>query len=164
MSLESNKFNRAKQGYNKMLLLGVGNILLGDEGLGVHAVNRLREQGLPEKVEAVDGGTLGLGLLNLLKDVTKLVVVDCVDAGAEPGTVFRFRPEELRIKGKSELSFHQLGLMEVLSLAEGAGDLPETVIIGMQPKNIDEWKLELSSVIEKNLPILMEKVMREIQS
>ncbi len=147
---------------NKILLLGVGNILLGDEGLGVHAVNRLRDQGLPENVEAIDGGTLGLELLYLLEDVSKMIVVDCLDAGAEPGEIFRFRPEDIRVKGKVELSFHDLGLMEVLTLAETMGKLPDTVIFGMQPQRIKEWSMELTPVVEEKLPRMMELVMQEI--
>lgn len=147
---------------SKVLLLGVGNILLGDEGLGVHTVNRLREKGLPENVEAVDGGTLGLELLYLLEDVSKMIVIDCLDAGAEPGSIFRFRPEDIRVKGKVELSFHDLGLMEVLTLAETMGNLPETVIFGMQPKNIKNWDMSLSPVVEEKIPDLMNLVMKEM--
>lgn len=148
----------------KILVLGVGNILLGDEGAGVHAVNRLREKGLPENVEAVDGGTLGLELLSLLDDVSKMIVVDCLDAGAEPGSIFRFRPEDIRVKGKVEFSFHDLGLMEVLTLAETLGKLPETVIFGIQPENIKDWDMSLSPAVEAKLPALLELVMQEISA
>lgn len=146
----------------KILLLGVGNVLLGDEGAGVHTVNRLEERGLPDNVEAVDGGTLGLELLYLLEGVSKLVVVDCLDAGAEPGSIFRFRPEDIRAKGKVELSCHDLGLMEVLALAETLGKLPETVIFGIQPQNIKNWDMSLSAAVEDKIPALMDLVMKEI--
>lgn len=149
-------------GVNKILLFGVGNVLLGDEGAGVHVVNRLREEGLPEGVEAVDGGTAGLELLYLLEDVSKLVIVDCLDAGAEPGSIFRFRPDDIRVKNQIKISFHDLGLMEVLTLAETMGKLPETVIFGIQPEKID-WDLSLSPAVRQKIPSLMELVTKEIQ-
>lgn len=150
-----------QQQENKILLLGVGNVLLRDEGAGVHAVTRLRDKGLPENVEAVDGGTAGLELLYLLEGISKMIVVDCLDAGAEPGSIFRFRPGDIGMKGKVKMSFHDLGLMEVLTLAETMGNLPETVIFGIQPEKID-WDLNLSPVIEEKLPELMDLILREI--
>lgn len=145
----------------KILLLGVGNVLLKDEGAGVHTVNRLREIGLPENVEAVDGGTAGLELLYLLEGVSKMIVVDCLDAGAEPGALFRFRPDDVTMKDKVKISFHDIGLMEVLTLAETMGTLPETVIFGIQPKEIG-WDLNMSPEIEKVIPQLMDLITKEI--
>lgn len=89
MKLKDDKQN------NKILLLGIGNVLLADEGVGLHTVNRLKEEGLPGYVEAVDGGTAGLDLAYLLGDASKLVIVDCLDAGAELGSVFRIRPDDI---------------------------------------------------------------------
>lgn len=147
---------------SKILLLGVGNVLLADEGAGVHTVNRLREKGLPENVEAIDGGTAGLELLYLLEGVSKMIVVDCLDAGAEPGSLFKFKPDDVTMKDKVKISFHDIGLMEVLTLAETMGTLPDTVIFGVQPKRID-WDLNMTPEIEKVIPNLMSLIMAEIE-
>lgn len=145
----------------KILLLGVGNSILGDEGVGVHVVNKMREEGLPENVEAVDGGTLGLSLLDLLEGVSKLVIVDCLNAGAEPGDIFRFQPDDITVNQKVDLSFHDLGLLEVLTMAKVLGTLPETVIFGVQPDKLD-WKIGLSEKIEAKLPTLIDLVKKEL--
>lgn len=145
----------------KILLLGVGNYILGDEGVGVHVVNKMREEGLPENVEAVDGGTLGLSLLDLLEGVSKLVIVDCLNAGAEPGDIFRFHPDDITVHQKVDLSFHDLGLLEVLTMAKVLGILPETVIFGVQPDKLD-WKIGLSEKIEAKVPVLIDLVKKEL--
>jgi len=146
---------------HKVLLLGVGNVILGDEGLGVQVVNRMSEMGLPDYVEAIDGGTLGLSLLNLLEGVTKLVIIDCLNAGAEPGSIFRFHPDDITVEGNVDLSFHDLGLIEVLTMAKVMEILPETIIFGVQPEKVD-WDLKLSPIIEAKIPKLIELVMAEI--
>lgn len=145
----------------KILLLGVGNLIIGDEGVGIHVVNRMREEGLPDYVEAVDGGTLGLSLLHLLEGVSKLVIIDCLDAGAEPGDIFRFHPDDITVKQKVDLSFHDLGLLEVLTMAKVLGCLPETIIFGIQPDQLD-WKVGLSEKLEEKVPLLMELVRKEL--
>lgn len=147
----------------EILLVGVGNILLGDEGAGVHTVERLRQEGLPGNVEAVDGGTAGLELMYLLENVSKLVVVDSIDAGMRPGSIFRLRPRDIRVRKIAGLSFHDLGLPEVLTLAETMGKSPVTVICGIQPAKID-WALGLSPVIEEKLPDLMVCVRQELKT
>lgn len=147
---------------NKVLILGVGNVLLSDEGAGVHTVNRLREEGLPGDVEAVDGGTAGLELAYLLEGVSKLVIVDCMDAGAEPGSIFRISPDDIYGKMVDKISFHDLGLVEVLTMALSMDKLPETVIFGIQPARID-WGFGLSPAVEQQMPYFMSLIRQELE-
>lgn len=147
---------------NKILLLGIGNVLLTDEGAGVHTVNRMRDAGLPGYVETVDGGTAGPGLAYLLGKASKLVIVDCLDAGAEPGSIFRISPDDILDNKESKMSFHELGLAEVLTMAQSLGQLPETVIFGIQPQSID-WGFGLSPVIEQKIPDFMDLVRKEFK-
>jgi hydrogenase maturation protease len=120
-------------------VLGVGNILCSDEGVGVHAVRALqsrRECGRPG-IEFLDGGTLGLNLLSYIEDANSLILLDAVDFGAPPGTVIELDGEDLPRRAGIKLSEHQLTLQEVLGLARIRGRLPRRLkLIGMQPAEI----------------------------
>lgn len=148
---------------SKILVLGVGNSILRDEGLGVHLARRLREEELPPQVEVYDGGTQGLELLGYLDDVAGLIIVDCIKAGAEPGTIFRFEPHEVEVIPKEyKLSFHDLGIYDFLQVAAALDMLPPTVIVGMEPAEVT-WGETLSPVVEARLDVLKEVVLKEIE-
>src|SRR5512142_2966121 len=117
------------------LVLGVGNSILGDDGVGVHVVRALDGCGaLPEGTEVVDGGTGGLSLLPLLVDATSLVLVDAVDVGAAPGTVHVLYGEDL-YGGLVRLSVHQVGAADLVAAARLTGQLPDgVVLVGVQPE------------------------------
>ncbi len=146
----------------KIIILGTGNLLLKDEGIGVHVIQRMEKLKLPENVELVDGGTAGINLYHLIEGADRLIVVDCVDAEAEPGAIFRFTPADVDTpKRNVTTSFHDIGLLEALEFAKHDGKSPDTVIIGIQPKEID-WGLELTPEIEKVIPDIIEAVLKEI--
>lgn len=146
----------------RVLVLGVGNILFGDDGVGPRVIQRLAQQVQRDGVEFVDGSTGGLELLVFLEDCTHLVVVDAIDAGAEPGTIFRLGPEELG--GKSaRLSFHQVGLVELLAARRLLGASPETVVLAVQVERL-EWSTELSAPVAASLPALEEAVLMEAEN
>ncbi|KKM09576.1 hypothetical protein SY88_18495 [Clostridiales bacterium PH28_bin88] len=146
----------------RVLVLGVGNILFGDDGVGPRVIQRLAQQVQRNGVEFVDGSTGGLELLAFLEDCTHLVVVDAIDAGAEPGTIFRLGPEELG--GKSaRLSFHQVGLVELLAARRLLGASPETVVLAVQVERL-EWSTELSAPVAARLPALEEAVLMEAEN
>jgi len=127
----------------RRIILGIGNILLKDEGVGVHVVKHLQERGVPEGIEVIDGGTLGFDLLGLFEGTERIVVVDALKGGGEPGTVYRVRPEDLKEDQARALSLHQVGLLEVMEMAKLLGYEAEVVIIGVEPKEI-AWGMELS--------------------
>jgi len=174
----------------KTIVLGLGNLLLGDEGVGVHAIRYLQAQKveLPPEVELVDGGTAGLDLLPILEGAEQVIIVDAVRAGGAPGSIYRLGPEALRARGQSKdkdqdqgdnhncnpnpelepspavpLSLHQLSLEEVLRAGEflGMDILPKITIIGVEPKRIAPT-IELSSELERALPRLIEAILEEI--
>ncbi|NLC76554.1 MAG: hydrogenase maturation protease [Clostridia bacterium] len=129
---------------NTILVLGVGNVLLQDEGFGVHLVNELALKDWPPQVEFIDGGTAGMELIYLFAGVSLLIVVDSLDASMEPGSVFKFKIEDFAgLPEGIKTSFHDIGLLEVLQTARLLGCLPETIIYGVQPKTVD-WGLELT--------------------
>jgi len=146
----------------KIMVMGVGNILLSDEGLGVRFLDELTKMPLPENVELLEGGTAGLELVHLVQEVDFLIIVDAVNAKAEPGALFRFHPDDIQVfPEKYEVSFHQIGIVEVLTMANVLGKAPQTLIFGVQPKSL-AWGMDISPEIEALFPRLAEFVLREI--
>jgi hydrogenase maturation protease len=143
---------------SRILVLGIGNLLNTDEGVGVHAVRQIKEQvGEVDGVAIEDGGTLGLNLLPLVEDATHLLILDAVNAGQPPGTVVELRKEEIPLYGGFRLSQHQLTFQEVLGLALIRGRLPEYLhLIGVQPNSL-EIGVGLSDKVRDVLPEVTER-------
>ena len=146
----------------KTIVLGLGNLLLGDEGVRVHVVRRLQElkPDLPG-VEVIDGGTAGFELLPFFKEAERVIVVDAARGGPS-GSVYRLRLEDLSNEGTS-ISLHQLSFREVLRAAELLEIKPEVVIIGIEPERIAPG-LELSPAVEAALPRAVALVLEELQT
>ena len=143
------------------VILGVGNPLMGDDGLGISVVARLRAGWGGDEESAlmlVDGGTWGMNLLPIIEQARRLLIVDAIDRGAEPGTFVTLQRDEIpRYLGRT-LSPHQLDLREVLALAELRGTLPEeTTAVGIQPERI-ELSLMLSPVVSATVPALLDDI------
>ena len=148
-----------------ILILGVGNLLLKDEGIGVHVVRRLQKIDLPHDVEVLDGGTGGLDLLDSIVGREKVIVVDTVKTGQAPGTIYRFSSEDIKDRPKSWLSLHDIDMTDLLKLADMLEvKKPEIVVIGIEPKDMDSADLKLSPEIEARIPKVIELVMEEINN
>lgn len=147
----------------RILILGVGNSLLGDEGIGIHAVRELAKRALPPHVDVVDGDTAGLGLLDTMMGYERVVIVDAVDAGEGPGAIFRFAPDEATFHSDAlPLSLHQTDVLKVLKLGTYLGRaLPPVIIYGVQPEAMG-WNTELSSELKASLPRLLDALLEEI--
>jgi hydrogenase maturation protease len=142
----------------RKIVLGLGNTLNRDEGLGVHALlalaNRLQ---LPKDVEVVDGGTLGLNLLPLVEEASHLLLLDAVDAGQPPGTVVELRQDQIPLYTGLKLSQHQATFQEVLGLANFRDRLPEYLhLVGAQPVDLS-LGTELSPEITAVVPAIIER-------
>jgi len=153
-----------------ILVLGIGNILLKDEGAGVHAVRDLTaraERGrlaLPDDVELCDGGTFGIDLLDTIANRRKVIVIDAVRADAAPGTVLRFTAADLAQREEADLSLHQVGLFETLAMARQLGCAPEEVVIfGIVPATLESG-LELSPEVAAVVPKVVELVLAELDN
>ncbi len=147
----------------KTVVLGVGNVLLKDEGVGIHVIHALPGSLLPTgaEVEIIDGGT-SPNVLHLLDGADRLVIIDAVEGGGEPGTIYRFRAGDIELEGKCVLSIHQIGLLEDLEMMEHMGSKQkDVVIIGVEPKEMG-WGLELSSELEQKIPKIVKFVLDEI--
>ena len=145
------------------MIVGVGNVLLKDEGIGVHVVRALQEMSLASpggEVEVVDGGT-SPSALDSAEGANKLIIVDAARGGREPGTVYRFAADGVLGEPKLLTSLHDLGLLDSLRMMESAGRAPgETVIIGVEPAEVD-WGLELTPTLAGKLPDVVRLVVEE---
>lgn len=127
---------------NRILVLGIGNILWADEGFGVRAVEEFhRRYAVPDNVTILDGGTQGLYLVNYLEEADRLIVFDAIDYGLEPGQLKLVRDDEVpRFTGAKKMSLHQTGFQEVISAADLLGRCPKhLVLIGCQPLDLEDW-------------------------
>jgi len=156
--------------YNKdnaqkpILVLGVGNNLQTDDGVGVHAVAELMKMEWPEEVEIVDGGIAGLDLIAIVDSREYVIVLDAIDAGHPPGTIFKFTPEDISDSTMHCDSLHQIGLLETIQMAKLTGNAPKhTLILGVQPENVD-WGLELTRTVQECLPRLILLARQEINN
>jgi hydrogenase maturation protease len=143
-------------------VIGLGNPLRGDDGVGVRVAQTLATSALPAYVNVVDGGTQGLGIVNLLEGQQRVIFVDAADVGRCPGEFVRFSLDEVQLLGdERKLSIHAAGLREALLLARALEILPEKVVIfGVQPENL-EWDDDLSPGVKAILPDLIAAVLAE---
>ena len=144
------------------LILGLGNPLRGDDGVGCRLVEELARRELPPGVQVLDGGAAGLGLLNLVEGWERVVVVDAAEMGRGPGEIVRFTLADVRLASTPDcFSLHHAGLSEALALADALGrPLPEMVIFGVQPVRVG-WGEGLSPAVEAALPALIAAVLEE---
>jgi hydrogenase maturation protease len=149
----------------EILILGLGNSILSDDGLGGHAVARLLERyDLPAGVAALDGGTLGLHLLPHLEGVRDLLLIDTVRGDEQPGTLIRLEDDAIPSALAPKLSLHQAGLIELLAVSEALGSRPERVVLwGMTPSLIG-LGLDLSVPVAAGLDPLVERVVAELRA
>ncbi len=135
---------------DRILVLGIGNILWADEGFGVRAVEALhRTYQAPAHVTVMDGGTQGLYLVQHVQEADRLIVFDAVDYGVAPGTLLFVRDADVpKFTGVRKMSLHQTGFQEVLSAAELLGHAPRhMLLIGCQPLDLEGWGAPLSAPV-----------------
>ena len=143
------------------VVIGIGNLLKSDDGTGIHAVRYLRDK-LPPGVPLVEGGVYGLDLLSCLEGRDKAVFIDALDAGEDPGAVFRFTPQDVKHERSPMVSVHDLGLYELIGAARLLDQCPEHItIIAVQVKSM-ETGMELSPEVRASLPHIHRLVLEEI--
>lgn len=145
------------------VVIGLGNPLMGDDGLGLAALERLRETWeLPAGVELVDGGTWGMNLLPVIEGADRVLLIDAITGGAAPGTELVVPHSRLPKYLSTKISPHQVDLRDVLALAELRGTLPEqTVAIGLEPERVALGNA-LSDVLRARLDDLVAGVVRQL--
>ena len=145
------------------LVLGLGNILLRDEGIGVRVVQALESVPLPPDVEVVDGATAGFGLLDLLANRRKVIVIDAIMADEPSGTVLRLAEMDLQPQPGHSLSLHEVGLLEALAAARQLGESPQEVVVFAVQPEVVECGLELSATLARLVPRIIELVLAELK-
>ncbi len=150
---------------NEVTILGIGNVILRDEGFGVRVAEYLdKHYEFPESVQIVDGGTLGIELTQYVTGTEKLLVIDSINGGAEPGTTFRFHNDDVMEHFQDKLSAHEVGIQDVLGLLTVTGHkIPDVVVIGAQPYDV-EAGVELSDGMMKLLPQMVEQALKELKN
>ena len=149
----------------RILVLGVGNILFTDEGIGVRCIERMQQDfSFSDNVTLMDGGTMGTKLMGPILESDYLIVCDAVLCGDEPGSVYRLMGEDLRKSLAFRDSMHQTDLVDTLGMCELVGNRPEAVVIGMEPADYHTMALELSETADRSMPVMIESVVREILS
>jgi hydrogenase maturation protease len=153
----------AASGVRSILVLGLGNILLRDEGVGVRVVEAMQDRELPPDVELFDGATAGLDLLDVLADRRTVIVIDAVEGDSAPGTVLRLRPDDLLSGDGPGVSLHETGLIETLAVARRLGTAPQEVIVfGVRPQEVG-YGLTLSFPIARLVPRIVELIVAELE-
>ena len=140
----------------RTVVLGLGNMLMADDGVGLMALARLQEEWfVPHEVDLVDGGTWGMNLLHIVEDAERLLILDAIDVGGTPGALVRLEGGDIPRFLATKLSPHQIDLREVLALAELRGMLPQQLVaLGLQPGRI-ELSTELSPPLAARLDELV---------
>lgn len=147
------------------VVIGVGSPLMGDDGLGLVALEALRERWeFVPYVELLDGGTWGMNLLPFIEAARRVMIIDAVHAGAEPGEFIRLEKADIPRFFAMKLSPHQIDLKEVLALAELRGNLPDqTVVLGLEPAVV-EMSADLSPTVAKRIPELVDEIVGQLES
>lgn len=150
---------------NQITILGIGNTLYTDEGLGVHAIEALEKQyGQDVQVELIDGSTDGMSLLGPVEDTDYLIVIDAINAGKEGGTIIELHGNDIPAYYGIKMSIHQLGFQEVLLASKLREKYPKNIVmIGMQPTSL-ELAIGLSKTNEAQLPELIKRVEQQINT
>ena len=145
---------------SEITVLGIGNTILSDEGFGVRVVEFLRDNyDFPENVALIDGGTLGVELTHFIVGTQKLLIIDSIDGGAAPGTIFHLRDGEIFKHFTQKISAHEIGVQDILTTLEITGKkIPVVELIGAQPFSLDAG-LELTPPMQKLLPVFVEKAL-----
>ena len=154
--------DRSEAGLESLLILGLGNVLCGDDGLGVAALARLdRLYEMPPTVQMMDGGTLGLSLMHYVSQAEALIMVDAIRADGPPGTPVRLTGDEVAPAIESRLSVHQIGVADLLDGLRLTDSAPrEIVLLGLVPETL-ELGLERSAAVMQALSGLVDAVVRE---
>jgi hydrogenase maturation protease len=147
----------------EVMVLGVGCILYSDEGFGVRVVEKMEASyEFSDNVLLVDGGVLGINLLGVISKPDHLIVVDAIRNKGKPGDLYRLSGDQIPQRIRAKNSLHQVDFLEALTLCQALDKVPETVIIGVEPEDIDTQSLELTSTVRTKIDPVIEMVLAEL--
>jgi hydrogenase maturation protease len=145
------------------MIIGVGNILFRDEGFGIRVIEKLESlYEFSENVELVDGGVLGVNLLGVISQPDHLIVVDAVKNKGNPGDIYRLEGDQIPDRIRAKNSLHQVDFLEALTLCQALDKVPEVVILGVEPEDIETLSLELSPATANKIDRVIDLVFKEL--
>ncbi len=148
----------------EIMILGVGCILFSDEGFGVRVIEAIQERyEFPDNVLVVDGGVLGINLLGVISKPDHLIVVDAIRNKGKPGDMYRLDGEAIPERIRAKNSLHQVDFLEALTLCQALDKVPETVILGVEPEDIETLSTELTAATQSKVDPIIDKVLSEIK-
>ena len=147
-----------------VMVLGVGCTLYSDEGFGVRVIEKMqREYDFSEDVLLVDGGVLGINLLGVISKPDHLIVVDAIRNKGKPGDLYRLAGDDIPERIRAKNSLHQVDFLEALTLCQALDKVPETVILGIEPEDIETMSTELTATTQARVDTIIEKVLDEVK-
>ncbi len=147
----------------QVMIIGVGNILFTDEGFGVRVVERIQNRyTFPETVSVVDGGVLGLNLLGVISEADHLIAVDAIRYGGAPGDLHRLAGDQIPERIRAKNSLHQIDFLEALALCGALDQAPETVIVGVEPEDMETLNVGLTATAEARIDPVIGMVLAEL--
>lgn len=148
-----------------IMIMGIGCVLLCDEGFGVKVVHEIdRRYVFPDNVEVIDGGVLGVNLLGFMSRAERLIVVDAVRNKGAPGDLYRITGDQVPERIRAKNSLHQVDFLEALTLCHALGNVPETVIIGIEPADIDTCSIEMTPLVRDQMGAAIQMILSELTS
>jgi len=146
-----------------IMILGVGCILFTDEGFGIRVIEKIQElYEFPENVSVVDGGVLGINLLGVISAADHLIVVDAVRNKGEAGSLYRLEGDAIPDRIRAKNSLHQIDFLEALTMCQALDKVPETVILGVEPEDIETLGIDLTAATKPKIEPMIEMVLKEL--
>jgi hydrogenase maturation protease len=146
-----------------VMIMGVGNILFSDEGFGIRVVEALQQRyDFPENVSVIDGGVLGINLMGIIAEADQLIVVDVIRNKGNPGDLYRIDGQAIPDRIRAKNSLHQIDFLEALTLCQALDKVPETVIVGVEPRDIETLAIELTATTADRIDDMIRMVLAEL--
>lgn len=146
-----------------VMIMGVGNILFSDEGFGIRVVEALQQRyDFPENVSVIDGGVLGINLMGIIAEADQLIVVDVIRNKGNPGDLYRIPGKDIPDRIRAKNSLHQIDFLEALTLCQALDKVPETVIIGIEPRDIETLAVDLTPTTADRIDDMIQMVLSEL--
>lgn len=150
---------------DKVVVIGCGNLLASDDGIGIHVARGLKRYDLPSEVDIIEAGCPGLDLLRLWESEDKVLIIDAVISGSKPGTVHVFSSNQVIPREIMPLSSHSFNVVDAIELGKRLGIIPEQlIIIGIELETEKAYREELSPSVERAIPIACEQIIKEISN
>jgi hydrogenase maturation protease len=147
-----------------IMILGIGNILFSDEGFGIHVIAKLQEiYQFEDNVHVIDGGVLGINLLGVISRPNHLIVVDVIRNKGKPGDLYRLEGDTIPERIRAKNSLHQVDFLEALTLCQALDKVPETVILGVEPEDIETLSTELTPIARSKVNPIIDRVLDEVK-